>query len=192
LIWRPRGRWLARAGRRYESSLRVVASLLEIVRLGRMPPLREMVVGAAPVAAQDPAFSLGHIDLRLPDVWYLADLRGAAPQAPRGGTLTVPLDPSAGDVVGRSCGWGGCLRCEGWIEIKANGRLAARGCVRMVPAYAEMRRRGMTDGLTSDTARAPHRTACAAGAELVEAPLAPTAGSTGVSRPARVNASRWR
>jgi hypothetical protein len=37
----------------------------------------------------------GHanVGLHLPDAWYLADLRGAAPHPPRGGTLTVPQTP---------------------------------------------------------------------------------------------------
>jgi hypothetical protein len=45
-------------------------------------------------------YSRSRIGSHLPDMWHLADLKGSAPQTPRGGTLTVPLDPSADDVVG--------------------------------------------------------------------------------------------
>jgi hypothetical protein len=69
------------------------------------------------------------IGVRLPNVRYLADLKGSAPQTPRKGTLTVPLDPSAGAVLGSSCGWGRMppLRCvDGGKREWAVGRVWPR------------------------------------------------------------------
>jgi hypothetical protein len=102
---------------------------------------------AAPPPSRTPpavAARAAGVGLHLPDVWHLADLRGAAPHAPRGGTLTVPQrapslsrrplrsppwSPASGgsDVVGGSYGWGGCLRCEGCIGANENRPVGSAG-----------------------------------------------------------------
>jgi hypothetical protein len=80
-------------------------------------------------------------------------------------------------VVGRSYGWGGCLRCDVWMCAAAHGRLATHGRVRM-------RRRDA--GLQRSYARSR---ACAAPDGMGRGPLevirAAHAGVTGAPRPGR-------
>jgi hypothetical protein len=87
------------------------------------------------------------VGIHLPDVCYLTDLRDSAPHPPRWGALTVPQTPpqpplvprkpapakawgGGEDVVGRSCGWGGCLRCGVCLTSYTHGRLVTYGRVR--------------------------------------------------------------
>jgi hypothetical protein len=133
--------------------------------------------GRPPVAARGPALARHRVGSRRPGTCCLADLRGAAPHAPRWGTVPVPQTPP--QVTWSDCAGAGADASAArgaWQHKRTGGwsRIAVR------PASAPLR---LHNSLATATARALRRTACA--------PVRPNRhwphmrGSTGVQRPGR-------
>ncbi|MCG8349725.1 MAG: hypothetical protein MI924_18320, partial [Chloroflexales bacterium] len=90
--------------------------------------------GAVPHASREGALTILSSALGAPgDTSPMFGMSQTCGAEPRSLPLTPPQSPpwsparGGSDVVGGSCGYSACLRCDVWMSAGANGRLVAQG-----------------------------------------------------------------